>query len=183
MAYNFSAFKAKATETVDWLKKELLTIQTGRATAAMLDGILVNSYGAKVSLQQVASVTTEDARSLRLVPYNSDDIMAIEQAITDADLGISVSSDDKGVRVHFPELTTETRQKYVKLVGKKHEEAKISLRQERDEIWNDIQKKEKDGEISKDERFRLKEEMEEINKKAAGQLEELATRKEQEVQG
>lgn len=181
--YDFKELQTKGEETYDWLKRELVSIQTGRANPAVLDTVQVESYGAKVPLQQVATITTEDARTLRIVPYNSDDIVSIEKAITDADLGFGVGSDDKGVRVSFPELTAETREKYVRMVHKKLEDARVSLRQGRDEVWGEIQKMEKDGEIGKDEKFRLKEKMEEVVKKANGQLQELADRKEKDIAG
>ena len=153
------------------------------ASAAALDGVRVESYGAKVPLQQVASVTGEDARTLRITPYNRDDIVAIEKALTDADLGLGVGSDDRGVRVTFPELTTETRERYTKLVHKKLEEARVSLRSIRDEAWGDIQERERDGAIGKDEKFRFKDKMEELVKKANGELESLAERKEKDIRG
>jgi len=181
MQYDFKHLKNSAEESASWLKGELLGIQTGRATAAALDSVLVESYGAKVKLQQVATVTNEDARTLRLVPYNSDDIVSIEKALTDANLGFGVGSDDKGVRVTFPELTTETRERYVKMVHAKLEDARISLRGIRDDVWADIQKKEKAGEIGKDDKFRFKEDMEKIVKDASDVLEQLASHKEEEI--
>jgi len=183
MAYNFSPFETKLRETSEWLKGELMNIQTGRATPAILDGVKVDSYGAKVPINQVGSVAVEDARTLRVSAWDKDSIRNIEVAIRDADLGLGVSVDDQGLRVVFPELTTETREKYIKVVGKKVEEARISVRKERDEVWNDIQKMEKDGEIGKDEKFKLKEKMEELTKKGNGELDQLAARKEKELLG
>ena len=183
MAYDFKTLEQGGRTVAEWLKRELVGIQTGRASAAALDGVRVESYGAKVPLQQVASVTGEDARTLRITPYNRDDIVAIEKALTDADLGLGVGSDDRGVRVTFPELTTETRERYTKLVHKKLEEARVSLRSIRDEAWGDIQERERDGAIGKDEKFRFKDKMEELVKKANGELESLAERKEKDIRG
>lgn len=183
MAYDFKAFKQKIAETQDWLKGELASIQTGRATAMMLDSIRVDSYGSKMPINQVASITTEDARTLRIVPWDTDMIQTIESAIRDGDLGLGVSVDDQGLRVSFPELTTETRDRYVKLVHAKREEARVSVRGARDDVWNDIQRQEKSGDISEDEKFTYKEEMEKITKEGNEELEAISSRKETEIKG
>ncbi|MCI0619694.1 ribosome recycling factor [Candidatus Wolfebacteria bacterium] len=181
--YDFKTLKTKIAETEEWLKKELMTIQTGRATPAILDGVLVDSYGTKVHVNQVANITTEDARTLRIVPWDKDSIRAIETAIRDADMGLGVSVDDQGVQVGFPELTTETREKFVKLVRDKVEDAKIALRNVRDEVWSDIQRKEKAGDIGEDDKFRFKDKMEKIVKEGNETLGGLAERKEKEILG
>lgn len=181
--YDFRALKTKVAETEEWLKKELMAIQTGRATPAILDGILVDSYGAKVHIHQVGNITAEDARTLRIVPWDKDSVRAIEVAIRDADMGLGVSVDAEGVRVSFPELTTETREKFVRLVKEKLEDAKVALRNERDAVWGDIQKKEKAGTIGEDDKFRFKDEMERIVKDANETLGGLVERKEREILG
>lgn len=183
MSYDFKTFQQKLDDTHDWLKNEFLAIQTGRATPAMLDGVRISAYGSQMSIKEVATVTAEDARTLRVVPWEKDNISAVESAVRDADLGLGVSTDDQGVRVSFPELTTETREKYTKIVKQKLEEARVSVRGERDSVWDDIQKQQKDGDISEDEKFRLKDEMEKLTKKGNDQLDELAGHKEQEILG
>lgn len=182
MAYNFSELKTNIEGVNEWLKKEYLGIRTGRATPALLDGILVESYGSKLPISQVATVGVEDARTLRISPWDASQAKEIEKAIVDANLGISVSTDDRGSRVSFPELTAERRDVLVKLLKDKLEDARISLRSERDKVWGDIQKQQKDGEISEDEKFNYKEEMQKMIDEAGNKLEELATKKETEIQ-
>jgi len=94
--------KTQLGGVIEWLEKEFISIRTGQATPTLLDGVRVVSYGASMSLHQVASVGTEDARTLRIAPWDVSQISAIEKAITDADLGVSVVSDSAGVRVIFP---------------------------------------------------------------------------------
>ena len=183
MAYNFSDLESKIKKVEDWLQSELFTIRTGRATPAVLDGVKVESYGVLTAMNQVANVTIEDARTLRILPYDASQGKEIEKAITKADLGLSVSADDKGVRVFFPELTAENRQTLTKLVKDKMEQARISLRAERDHEWNVIQKQEKDGEISEDEKFTYKEEMQTYVDKGNAALEAQADSKEKELLG
>jgi len=183
MAYDFKTLQKNIDDTKEWLKSELSTIQTGRANPSMVDSVLVDSYGTKVQIKEVGSVSVEDARTLRITPWDTDSIRSIEVALRDADLGFGISSDEVGVRVAFPELTTETREKYIKSVHSKLEEARISIRGIRDDVWNDIQKMEKGGEVGKDEKFNLKEKMEEIVKKGNSKLEEVAEHREKEIRG
>ncbi len=159
MVYDFRAFDTRRKEIEDWLSGEFSGIRTGRATPALLDTIRVDSYGAKVPINQVASINIEDPRTLRIAPWDSDSIHAIERAILDADFGISVATDDKGLRVIFPELTSERREQLLKVAKAKLEDARISLRAARDEAVKEMEGAEKRGDISKDERFKAKEDL------------------------
>jgi len=175
--YDFKKLVSAIEETREHFKNELASIRTGRAAPALLDTVRVESYGSKVPLNQVGSVTIEDARSLKVTPWELSAINQIQQAIQDANLGVSVSSDGKGVRVSFPELTSERRLQLIKLTNTKLEEARIALRKHREEIWTDIQKKQKDGEISEDDKFRAKETMEKYVKEGNDAFETLAEKK------
>lgn len=181
MAYNFSPFKEKAKQVKIWLSGELAAVRTSRATPAILDGISVESYGTNVPVNQIASITTEGPRSLRIVPWDATLAKAIEKAIVESRLGLSVLMDEKGLRVTFPELTSERRQALLKVAKQKLEEARVSLRKERDSTWNDIQAKEKQGGMGEDEKFRLKAEMQKITDEANKELESAAARKEREI--
>ena len=182
MAYNFSAFKTRTQEIEEWLKKELSLLRTGRATAAILDSITVESYGTQSPIAHVGSVTMEDARTLRIAPWDKSQVKAIESAISKANLGLSVMTDDNGVRVVFPELTGERRAQIVKLLKDKLEDARISLRKEREDLLSKFKQMEKDGELSEDEHFKAKAELQKIIDEANRKFEELAERKEKEIQ-
>jgi len=181
MAYDFSSFKQKTKGTEDWLIKELSGIRTGRATVSFLDGIKVDSYGSIMHLSGVASLVTEDSRSIRITPWDRSQTQTIEKAINLANLGVSVSVDDKGLRVIFPELTGERRQQLAKIAKQKLEESKVALRRERGEISDDINKKKKDGELSEDDMMRAKTEMEKIVKECEAILEAHFAKKEKEI--
>ena len=183
MAYSFTQLKKEIDSVKEWLSKELGAIHTGRASIAFLDGIKIESYGAFMPIVQVASLTIEDAKTLRVSTWDKGSIAPIDKAIREANLGVSVAADDKGLRVIFPELTTETREKYVKIAKKKLEEARISLRGAREGIWTDIQQKEKDGDMSEDDKFRSKEEMEKIIKEGNDALDDILKAKEKEILG
>jgi len=179
--YQFNDLKNNLSKVKEWFTGELAGIRTGRATVALLDSVRVDSYGAQSPLNQVAGVAVEDARTIRINPYDASQVKAVEKSISDADLGVSISTDERGLRVIFPELTSERRELLVKQVGKKLEEARISVRKDREEVWNDIQEKEKTGEMTEDEKFKSKEEMEKIISDFQKELEELADNKENEI--
>ena len=181
MAYNFSELKKKTNEVKERLLKEYQSVRTGRATPALLDSVRVSSYGATIAINQIAAISVEDAKTLRVSPWDASQVKEIEKAVTDAGLGVPVSSDDKGVRVSFPELTSERRAQLLKVVKDKLEQARISLRVLRDDTWEDIQKREKSKEFGEDEKFRYKEEMEKLVKKGGEAFTELAERKEHEI--
>ncbi len=181
MAYNFTPLKQKIAETEDWLKKEFAQIRTGRATPIILDAISVESYGSYMQINQIASVTIEDPKTIRVVPWDQTQVKAIEKAVNDSDLGLSVSVDDKGLRINFPALTSERREMLAKLAKQKLEEARVSLRKEREVVRTDIQTKEKAGEIAEDEKFRYNEELQKFIDDAGMKLEELSDKKEKEI--
>lgn len=180
--YDFKPLQVSLADTIEHFKEELSTIRTGRAAPALLDMVKVDSYGTTVPLNQVSTVTSEDARTLRVAPWELDAINQIQQAISDANLGVSVSSDGRGVRVSFPELTSERRTQLVKLTNTKLEEARITVRRHREDTWTDIQKKQKNTEMSEDDKFRAKESMEKHIKDANDSLENLADKKITELQ-
>lgn len=181
MAYDFKPFEKRIAELKEKLSKDLSSIRTGRATPAVLDGVQVEAYGARMPINQLAGITVEDARSILISPWNAADGKEIEKAITMANLGLSVSAVEKGVRVTFPELTFERRVSLMKVAKEKLEEMRKSLRSAREDVWNDIQAKEKEGGMGEDEKFRLKDEMQKRVDAANKEFDEMLARKEKEI--
>ncbi|KKW35941.1 ribosome recycling factor [Candidatus Adlerbacteria bacterium RIFCSPHIGHO2_01_FULL_54_23] len=179
--YDFKQLEQKIKTTGERLQKDLSGVRTSHAAPAILDGVLVESYGTRVPIPQVASIVVEDARTLRITPWDSSLGKDIEKAVTLANLGLSVGMDERGVRISFPELTSERRAGLIKLARERLEEARTSLRSARDEVWSDIQKKEKDGVIPEDDKFRFKDEMEKRVKAANQQFDGMLERKEKEI--
>ncbi len=157
MQYNFSNFKIELKKIEEFLSKEYGQLNIGRASPMVLDGIRVESYGLPISLKNMASVSIEDPKTLRIAPWDKNQIKDIEKAIFGSNLGLSIATDDLGIRVIFPQLTTESRQTLVKLLKEKLEESKITVRKERERIWDEIQKLEKEGKMTEDQKFRAKE--------------------------
>lgn len=181
MTYNFQPLKTSLSSIEEWLTKEFQGIRTGRATPSLLDSVQVEAYGSRMSLQQVGGVSVEDARTLRISPYDMSQVKAIEKAIVDANLGVGVGSDDKGVRVSFPELTGERRTELTKIMGSKLEEARVKIRSLRSETISIFEKKEKEGGMGKDDLFRVRAEVQKIVDAGNETLDTLAKNKETEI--
>lgn len=183
MIYNFSNLKSEFKKTEEFLGKEYSQLSTGRASPMVLDSISVESYGSRQPIKNIASINIEDPKTLRINPWDKNQVKSIEKAILLADLGLSVAVDDAGIRVIFPQLTTETREKLVKVLKEKLEESRITIRKFRGDAWEDIQEQEKEGKMTEDERKKAKDELQKIVDEANKNLEILFEKKEKEVLG
>ncbi len=181
MIYNFSPFSARVAEIEDWLKKEFLTLRTGKASPLLLDSVMVESYGSRVPVKHIAAISIEDAKTLRITPWDRAQVKDIEGAIAAANLGISTAPDSIGIRVIFPDLTSERRLMLAKVIKEKTEEAKVSIRKEREKVIADIEAKGKSKEISEDDRFKFKDDLQKLVETAGARLEDLAVLKEKEI--
>jgi ribosome recycling factor len=157
--YDFKHLDAKLGEAREWLAREYKSLRTGRATPSILDSVSISAYGSMMPLKQAANISVEDARTIRVTPYDLGIVKDIERGISNADLGLGMSTDQSGVRVTFPELTGERRQELIKVAKAKLEDARTAVRIARDEVWKDIQEKERASELTEDDKFTLKEQM------------------------
>jgi ribosome recycling factor len=175
MAYNTTNFKSELKKVEEWLSKEYGSVHTGRATPMILDSISVESYGSYMPIKNIASVSIEDPKTLRIAPWDKNQIKGIESAINAANLGLSVVSDSDGVRAIFPMLTTENRSRLVKILKEKLEDARISVRQERQaEI-------DKTTDLPEDDAKRAKEDIQKCVDESNRNLEAIFAKKETEV--
>ena len=181
MAFDQNPLKKGIDETKAWLVNELASLRTGRATPALLDGVSLEVYGSRMKLNQTATVAVQDARTLYVMPYDAGQVKAIEKAISVADLGVSVGADERGVRVSFPELTTERRTQLVKVLKSKLEDARVALRGKRTETMNALKKAEKEGTMGEDEARRAETDAQKLIDEANKALEEMADKKEKEL--
>ena len=181
MAHDFSKLKAHSKETEEWLTRELAGVRTGRATPSLLDGVKPEAYGTRTPLHELASVSVEDAKTLRIIPWDKTLAKAIEKGITEADLGVGLSTDDQGLRVSFPELTSERREQLLKLAGDKTEQAKVTLRSHRTDALQALEAAEKAGGMGEDETKRLKGEIQKLIDAGNDALMKVFERKETEI--
>lgn len=177
MAYNFNQAKGEFKKIEEWLSREYSSIHTGRASPVILDGVLVDAYGSPQPIKNVASISIEDARTLRIAPWDKSQIKDIEKGIVAANLGLSTSSDSDGVRAIFPMLTTENREKLVKILKQKLEDARVSIRKAREEILDDM----KANDLPEDDMRRAKEELQKYVDEANTHLEANFEKKQTEV--
>ena len=181
MTYNFNTFHTATKATENWLHTEYGNIRTGRASISFLDQVRVEAYGEMSPLANVASVGIEDAKTIRISPWDTSLIRAIEKGIVAADLGVSTAVDDKGIRVIFPDLTGERRTQLVKLAKMKLEEAKVQIRLARQVANDDMATQKKDGVMTEDEVTRAKKELDTHTATATSVLDGIFNKKETEV--
>lgn len=179
--YDFLKFNRGAEALADHLKSELASIRAGRITPQLVEGIKADCYGSPTPIPHIASITVADPKTLVIQPWDKSLAPAIEKAITSSQLGINPVLDGDKLRIILPELTGERRIQLAKLVKEKLEEAKIALRQLRSESLDDISEKEKSKVFGEDEKFRLKDELQEKVDEVTARLEETAQKKIDEI--
>lgn len=172
--YDFTQTKEDLEKSVKWLQTEYANIHTGQASPAILDSIKIESYGSLQPIKNVASITVEDPRTLRVTPWDKGHVTLIDKAIIAADLGLSVAVDGAGMRVHFPQLTEETRAKIVKALKLKLEEARVTVRKEREATIKNIESQISSEDEQKTAKEKLQKMVDETNQK----LEEVFKAKE-----
>ena len=171
----------KMQHSIEVLKKELGTIRTGRATPALLDGVSVEYYGAPTPVSQVASVAIPESRSIVIQPWDPTIMGEIEKAILRANLGLTPTNDGKVIRISIPALTEERRRDLVKVARKYAEEGRVSLRNVRRDVNEQIKKLEKDGKISEDEQRRAQERVQKLTDEFTAQVNQAIEKKEKEI--
>lgn len=181
MAYQFTDTKAEFAKIEDWLKTQYSQISTGRANPALLDSIMVESYGSFQPIKNIASINVEEVRVLRISPWDKGVVKDIEKAIQQSGLPLSVVADGNGLRASIPQLTEESKRSIVKLVKEKLEEARVSVRLERQRVEKDIEATEKAGNFSEDDKFRAKEELQKMVDDINRRLEETFNKKEVDI--
>ena len=175
--------EARMTSAIDALGKDFASVRTGRASAALLDPIRVDYYGNPTPINQMASVSTPDARTLVIQPWEASQLKEIEKAITKADLGIQPVNDGKLIRLTMPTPTEERRKQLVKQIGKMAEDARVAVRNVRREANDKLKAmvKDKKAPITEDEERRGHDQIQKTTDRFIARVEELLKKKEQEI--
>ncbi|MEZ4179940.1 MAG: ribosome recycling factor [Candidatus Doudnabacteria bacterium] len=173
--------KEAFTKAMDHFHHELSSLRTGRANPALLSTVNVESYGSKVPLQQVANVTVSDAKTLTISPWDKTQIPMIEKGIIDANLGFAPSNDGNVIRINLPIMTEERRKEMVKLVGQIAEQARIGIRQVREDIIKSFKRAETDGEMTKDDVAGAQKKLQTVIDDYNTEIKEIAEAKEKEL--
>ncbi len=168
-------------KTIEKVKHDFSTVRTGRANAALLDGIKVESYGSLLALNQVAGVSVPDGRTLEIKPWDMSQLNAIEKAILKSDLGLTPINDGKLIRISIPSLTEERRREIIKVVNKMSEDYKIAIRNERRQIVDEIKKLEKEKSITEDDKKKYEIDIQKLTDNYITKIEVLVKQKEEEL--
>jgi ribosome recycling factor len=168
-------------KAVDVVREEFVRIRTGKATTALLDGIKVDYYGTPTPLKQIANISTPDAHTISVQPWEKSMLQPIEKAIQNANLGLNPISDGNLLRVPIPPPNEERRKELVKLVKKFAEDGKIAVRNVRRDAIEHLKKAEKNEHMSEDERKRQEQEAQKLTDKHIKEIDSLVALKEKEV--
>jgi ribosome recycling factor len=169
------------SKAVQATQRSFSTVRTGRANASLLDRVQVEYYGVPTPLKALASITTPDASTLLIQPFDPSTLAAIERAILASDLGLTPSNDGKVIRLTLPPLTEERRKELTKQVAKLAEEGRVSIRNIRRDAIDAVRKQEKNGEISEDESKSRQEEIQKLTDRYIKKIDELLAEKEKEL--
>jgi ribosome recycling factor len=168
-------------KTVESTQRAFNTIRTGRANASLLDRIVVEYYGMETPLKSLATISTPDATTIAIQPFDRTSMGAIEKAISLSDVGLTPSNDGQIIRLNIPPLTSDRRKELVKLAAKLAEEGKVAIRNIRRDAIDAIRKQEKGHEISEDESRDLQDQVQKSTDKFIAKIEDLLTTKEKDI--
>lgn len=176
-----SSHKPNFEKAMEHFHHELSSVRTGRANPALLSTVVVESYGSKVPLNQVANITVSDAKTLTISPWDKGQIQEIEKGIMAANLGFTPGNDGNVVRITLPPMTEDRRKEMVKLVGQIAEQAKIGIRQVREDVVKAVKREESEGRATKDDVAAAQKDIQDVIDGYNKQIKEIAEEKEKEL--
>ena len=176
-----SEVDTKMDRTLEAFKRDLNQLRTGRATPALIENVPVDYYGSPTPLKQIASIAAPDPRAIQVTPWDRGSLREIEKGLMKSDLGLNPSNDGAIITVPIPPLTNDRRQEMVKLLKKKVEDGKVSLRNVRRDGLDTLRKLEKDKAISQDENRRAQEQLQKVTDGHSKQIDETGSAKEAEI--
>jgi len=174
-------FKENFDKVIEYLKRELASFRIGRATPALVENIKVEAYGVATPLVHLAGIAAPDPKTISIQPWDKNLLKEVEKALQQAELGASPLIKDDLIIISIPPLTEESRKEITKKLSQRLEEAKISLRNQREKIKEQVLKQEKDKEISEDDKFRRLEDLDEMVKDYNSRIKDLGQKKEEEI--
>ncbi len=173
--------KEEFEKIIEHLRTELSKLRTGRANSGLVEDIKVDHYGTSVPVKQIASISIPEPRQLVITPWDKSALQPLEKAVRDANLGFSPVNEGDKIRITLPELNEERRKDLAKVAGRIAEEARVRVRNIREEIVKDIKKREGAGDISEDDRFRQQQNLQAAVDELNGKIKEISENKEKEI--
>lgn len=177
----YKIYEDKMKKSIDSVAADFASVRAGRANAAVLDRISVDYYGTPTPIQQIASISTPDARSLLIQPWDGSVLKGIEKAILASDLGINPQNDGRAIRLVFPQLTEERRKELAKQVKKYAEESKVAVRNIRRDAMEKFKAQKKKSEITEDDLKIVEKDMQKLTDDYIKEVDKIAAKKEQEL--
>ncbi len=177
----YKSAEEKMSKAIESVEHEFTGLRTGRASVALVDTLQVDAYGSKMPLKQVATISTPDARTLAIQPFDRAMTAAVEKAIHQANLGMTPNNDGKVIRLNIPPLTEDRRKDLVKMAKKMAEDGRISVRNIRRHANDEIKKTEKEHEIAEDERDKATKHVQDITDKYVKEIDTLLAKKEKDI--
>jgi len=176
-----SDVESKMKKSIDATQQSFNSLRTGRANASILDRVMVDYYGMETPLKSLANISTPDATTITIQPYDKGSLEQIEKAISMSDVGLTPNNDGEIVRLNIPPLTSERRQELVKIAGKYAEEGRVSIRNIRRDAIEEVRKAEKNHELSEDEAHDIQEKIQKLTDKYVNKVDELLKAKEEDI--
>ncbi len=176
-----SEMKERMNKTIEATQRSFNTIRTGRASTSLLDRVMVDYYGSETPLKSLANLSTPDATTIMIQPYDKGSMGQIEKAISLSDIGLTPNNDGGLIRLYIPPLTKERRKEFVKTAGKLAEEGKVGLRNIRRDAIDEVRKQEKNSDISEDESRDLQDEIQKVTDSFSKKIDELLAIKEKDI--
>lgn len=177
----YKVYETKMQKSIDSVVADFASVRAGRANAGVLDRILVDYYGSPTPIQQIAAISSPDARTLLITPWDGSALKLIEKAIQNSDLGINPQNDGKALRLSFPQLTEERRKELVKQIHKYAEAGKVAVRNIRRDAMDTFKKQEKKSEITEDELKQAEKNLQKLTDESCKALDDLLAKKEKEL--
>lgn len=172
--------KPELDESLEYFKRELLAIRSGRANIQLVENIMVDCYGSNLPIKQLGAISIPEPRQILIQPWDKNNLNQIEQAISDR-LGLSVRIEEDIIYLSIPPLDEETRKELVKRLNEKAEEVRVAIRNHREKAWKEIQEAFQQGQLREDDKFRAKDELQELVDQYNKNLEEQRLKKEEEI--
>jgi len=173
--------KPEIEKTISFLERELSKIRTGRATPSLVEDVVVDCFGQKLPLKQLAAISTPEAKQILIQPWDKSYIEGIVSSLEKTGIGANPIVDKDIIRINLPSLTEEYRRTLQRLISEKQEEARKTIRRWREEAWAEVQEKTKTGEVREDDKFRAKDELQEIIDENNKKIEDIGEKKKKEI--
>ncbi len=173
--------KPELEKTISFLEKELIKIRTGRASPSLVEDVVVDCFGEKFPLKQLAAISSPEPKQIVIQPWDKSYVEPIEKAISNSNLGMAPIVDKDLIRISLPPLSEEYRKNLLRILSEKQEESRKTIRRWREEAWDEIQERSKEGEIREDDKFRAKDELQKLVEEYNKKIEEMGERKKKEL--